>query len=794
MIGLILNAVATRPLAPRWRQLERGLASLMLGVLSLALAACTGMAHMREGQQLLDQGRAEEGLSKLEMAVAADPHSGEFRRSLIMARERVARDMLGQADRLMEAGRFEEARALYARIQSMMPTLDRARQGVQMAERRVSSQARLGEAAKALDDKDWPMAANALQAVLLDDPANERALQLKRQMSDLTEPPKQGQGLSDAYKKSISIEFKEVPLKQAFEVIARTSGLNFVFDKDVKTDAKTSIFLRNSTVESVLYFLLLSHQLEQQVMNGNTLLIYPNNPAKAKDYQELSVRSFQMVNADAKSVAATIKTLFKGRDVVVDDKLNMLVVRDTPETIRLIEKVVALHDVPEPEVMLEVEILEVGRNKLMELGVRWPDSASFTPLSSDSGGSLTINDLRRLNRDTVGVTVGNLKVNARKEDTDVNILANPRIRVINREKAKILIGDKLPLITSSVTSTGVTSESISYQDVGLKLEVEPTIYRGNDIVIKVGLEVSSIAGTQVSKQGTTAYTIGTRTANTALRLRDGENQILAGLINDEDRRTSNKVPGLGDLPVAGRLFGSALDEGKKTEVILSITPRLVRNIPRSEWAVQEFKSGTENSTRIKPAMESAPAVMDKPVGLPSAQAVPPVTSPVPSAPVVVVAGKSTESQSDEDDAWSQVDDGPPGQISMSWSGPETVQAGREFTVVLSVNASGSVQAMPVTLDFDPTQLEVVRVESGGWLGGEGSKVPFRSNLSGGRLSLSGSASPGGASGGGNLARITFKGLSSGVAAKVAVIKAAPTGRRGVSAQISLPKPYQVWLK
>jgi general secretion pathway protein D len=179
-------------------------------------------------------------------------------------------------------------------------------------------------------------------------------------------------------------------------------------------------------------------------------------------------------------------------------------------------------------------------------------------------------------------------------------LANPRIRVVNREKAKILIGDRVPNITVTSSPQGGFAESINYLDVGLKLDVEPVIYRGNDIVIKIGLEVSNIAGTQVSKLGTTAYTIGTRNASTTLRLKDGENQVLAGLINDEDRRTANKIPAVGDLPVLGRLFGSSLDEGKKSEVVLSITPRLVRNVQRSDQRIQEFRSGTENSLRERP--------------------------------------------------------------------------------------------------------------------------------------------------------------------------------------------------
>jgi len=416
-------------------------------------------------------------------------------------------------------------------------------------------------------------------------------------------------------------------LRQIFEIVSKTSGLNFVFDKDVKLDQKASIFLKDSTVEDALYFLLLSNQIEQQAMNANTVLIYPGTVAKLKEYQELSVRTFQLVNTDVKAVAANIKALLKGRDVVADDKLNMLIARDTPDALRVIEKLVALHDVAEPEVMLEVEILEVSRTKLSELGVRWPDSLSLTPLASNAAVGLTLQDLRDLNSTTIGASLGGIKLNLKSENTGVNILANPKIRVTNREKAKVLIGDRVPVVTVTTSPTGGYAESVSYLDVGLKLDVEPVIYRGNDIVIKIALEVSNLVDTKVTKAGGVAYTLGTRNANTTLRLRDGENQILAGLINDEDRKSANKLPGLGDLPAVGRLFGSGVDDGKKSEIMLSITPRLIRNVYRPDAGMLEFSSGTEGSLRERP-----PANVSKP-------AVAPVVTVTPAA---AMAGKSNQ--------------------------------------------------------------------------------------------------------------------------------------------------------
>ncbi|MEG0886507.1 MAG: secretin N-terminal domain-containing protein, partial [Janthinobacterium sp.] len=201
------------------------------------------------------------------------------------------------------------------------------------------------------------------------------------------------------------------------------------------------------------------------------------------------VKTFFLANADAKQVANTLKTILKTRDVVADEKLNLVIVRDTPEAIRLAERLIALQDVPEAEVVLELEILEVKRSRLMELGVAWPSSLTLTPLSTSGGIGLTINDLNNLNQRSIGVSNLAVTANVNKTDGDANILANPRIRVRNREKAKFVIGDRVPVVTTTISpgTGGFASESISYLDVGLTVNAEPTIYLNNEVGIRISL-------------------------------------------------------------------------------------------------------------------------------------------------------------------------------------------------------------------------------------------------------------------------------------------------------------------
>jgi general secretion pathway protein D len=592
--------------------MSRSFSSALLPVLLVLLSGCAGQQAYRDGRALIAQDHIPAGLQKLQEALQQDPGNAQYRSAWLQARERATGSRLQQAERQAQAGQGELARASFLGVLEIDAQNERANSGLRALEREQRQGKLLADARTAFDAKQYDPARQRLSAILTEQPNHAGARALLREVDEKTAPPIVESGLARSYKQPITIEFRDAPLKQVFELIARRSGLNFVFDKDVKADAKTSIFLKNSTVESAVYFLLVTNQLEQQVMDANTILIYPNVAAKLKEYQEVLVKTFFLANADAKQVANTLKTILKTRDVVADEKLNLVIVRDTPEAIRLAERLIALQDVPEAEVVLELEILEVKRSRLMELGVAWPSSLTLTPLSTSGGIGLTINDLNKLNQRSIGVSNLAVTANANKTDGDANILANPRIRVRNREKAKFVIGDRVPVVTTTISpgTGGFASESISYLDVGLTVNAEPTIYLNNEVGIRISLEVSNLGAATTTRSGSTLYQIGTRQASTMLQLKDGENQVLAGLINNEERSSGNKVPGLGDIPVLGRLFGSSKDDSQKTEIVLSITPHLVRTVQRPEAKESEFSAGTEGSFRRRPDMAArAPTQM-----------------------------------------------------------------------------------------------------------------------------------------------------------------------------------------
>lgn len=616
----------------------------LLGVLAvmLSLSGCAGYEQFEQGKRLLQDNKVFEGLQQLQEAVVKNPGNNEFKLVYKTAQNRAVQGLLRHAERLLRAGRLEAAEQAFTQVQSLDASNDVAEQGLLQVKQQRALLLKLQNLRTAKQSGDWLQVLGLAKSMLLQQPDHTEALNAHQEAAWKLAPPVQEDALGAAFRKPTSLEFREAPLRQIFDVLSRSSGLNFIFDKELnKPDLKASITLRDGTVETALNLLLTANQLDMQVSNANTVLIYPATAAKLKDYQELSVRMFPMVYADAKFVAAAIKTLFKGREPVVDDKLNLLVVRDTPAAIRVMEKLVRLYDVPESEVMLELEILEVSRSKLLQLGVGWPEGLTLTPLAGEGATSLTLRGLRNLNADTTGAQLGSMTLNLNQQDDNVNVLANPRIRVINKEKAKVMIGDRVPVVTVTTSPTGGFAENVTYVDVGLKLDVEPVIYRGSDISIKVSMEVSTISGSQTTKLGTVAYSFGTRNAMTTLRLKDGETQVLAGLINDEDRDSARKIPGAGELPVLGKLFGASRDQSKKTEIILSITPRLVRHSMLRESLELEFPSGPES--RLKQAgvgSGDSGSISSTPPATPPARPASPSNAPAP-APATVPQAPAT---------------------------------------------------------------------------------------------------------------------------------------------------------
>jgi general secretion pathway protein D len=624
-------------------------------IAALLLAACATPGAIEEARKRFGEGRGEDALLVLQRAAKQDPGNLALRGEYFRLRDLLAAQWLAQAAALRASGRFEMAEALYRRVQEHDAGNARAAAGLEQVIADKRHRAAVATAGRLVQDGRLREAHDVLRPVLAENPQQRDARRLRRAIDEkLARPALTGPELRPASDQPISLELRDVTIRNVFELLQRASGIGFVFDRDVRADLRTSIVVRNASIEDAIAMVLLANQLERKVLNETTVFVFPNTPQKLREYQELVVKGFYLANADVKQTANMIRTLVKTRDIFIDEKIGLLVIKDTPAAIRLAERLIAAQDLAEPEVMLEVEVLEISRSRLLELGVRFPDSLAVGLLGAAGvPGTVSLREWLNRNSDLVQLSFSNplFLLSLKQEDGAAVVLANPRIRVKNKDKARIHIGDRVPVITTTAAAAGsFVSESVQYLDVGLKLEVEPLVSLEDEVGIKVGLEVSSIvrevrtSGTAGGTGGSLTYQIGTRNAATHLRLQDGETQVLAGLISDEDRRSANRVPGLGELPVAGRLFSHTRDTASRTEIVLLITPRIVRTLARPDAGTVEFAAGTEASSGGRPG--APPILIGPPVQVqPPEPRSPPASEPQPpAAPTVPFGGMKPPAQ------------------------------------------------------------------------------------------------------------------------------------------------------
>jgi len=672
-------------------QLPLGVPRSMLAVsLSLLLGSCAQQLIREEATVKLREGNYEAAISGLQSGVKEYPESATLRAGLTSARSEAIARLVAEASQFRMLGKFDEADKTVQRALALEPGNSRLlglQNDLVLARRQ---RARLEDINALIAAGKKEQALRQLTVALRDTPrqadlvALERRLQLELRLDSGLAA---GRGLAET--RPISLDFRNAPLSTVLEAITRGSGINFILDRDVRQDSRVTLYLRGARVEDAIDLVTGASQLARRTIDLKTVLIYPNTPEKQREHQEQVIRVFYLGSSDAKSTAALLKSMLRIKDVFIDEQANMIAIRENPDIVALAERLVALHDVSDAEVMLEVEILEVKTTRLTELGINFPNSVTLTPLPETGATGLTVSSLRSINSDRIGASVASLLVNLRREVGDFNILANPRIRAKSREKAQIMIGDKVPVITSTTNATGFVAESVTYLDVGLKLNVEPLVSPDDDVTLKMGLEVSTIAREVRSATGSLAYQIGTRNATTTLRLRDGETQLLGGLISNEDRSTSNRVPGLGDLPIAGRLFSSQKDDVQRTELVLAITPHILRSANRPDLAQAELWVGTELATRLRAAPGQRLLGAGNSAGATNGAVAPAETPAAPPKPAL-----------------------PSGPVRASWQGAPEVKVGDVFTVTLNLASGQPLRGAPLEIAYPAQALEVLEVSEG----------------------------------------------------------------------------------
>jgi general secretion pathway protein D len=600
--------------------------------------------------------------------------------------------------------------------------------------------------------------------------------------------------------------------KIIYQAIGKLAGLNVIFDPDLPPK-RITVDLTNVSLADALRIVSTVSGTFYKPVTSDTIFVAQNNHEKHVSLDDLAVQTFYLTNASQQSDANEIVTALRNL-LPQDDKVyliasqNAIVMRAPAEHLVLAEKLLNDLDRTKAEVVVDVAILEVNKDKIRNLGISLPQSFGITPQANNSttatttsstttgttsNSAFTLNTLANMNATNFAVTIGGGTLNALLSDTDTKVLQNPSLRATDGQTATMKIGSKIPVATGSYSAgaaTGITAgigvqTQFTYLDVGVNIDMTPTIHLDREVTLKLSVEVSTESGS-VTISGVTEPIIGQRSDKTTIQLKDGEPCLLAGILSKQDNYSNSGTPGLSQIPLLKYLFGTINKEVSDDEIVFILIPHIVRESVLTRQNTRAIDTGTGSSIELRraPIDELFPESASLPSPAPASnttaanaasamvqqmrqQAMPPragVNSPAAQAPQAAVAGPLVTLNL------------------VPVNSTQTVGSTFQASVVLS-NAK-DVFSVPLEIQFDPKILQLVNVDSGGLLGGDGQPVALVHRDEGnGHVTVSASRPPGvnGVNGSGQVCIFTFKALAAGDS-NIALVK---VGARN-SVQANLP--------
>ena len=741
----------------------------MLFLAALCLSGCSAAQKaFSKGEELEQAGNVEAAMYRYAEAFNKNSAESSYRLSFFRAREAAAKQRFKAGSELMSKALYTAAEEQFQTAASLDPTQERFKQQAELA-------ARFNQAHKSyLEGLDFEKANKPQYARSAYQQALERHPEYKLYQDALSRVPTGlttrlgGCDLQIKSTKPLSLKVNGTRLKELFTTLTRLSGVNFVFDPDLK-DQSATITLENATLRQALDLLASLYKIDYAVINETTVLIYPQSTEKTKQYQDMQLRTFHLNYLDAKKAANLIRTMLQVRKLYINEDANALVVRDTRDVNDVIEKILEANDQPEAEVVLDVEVIEISDTNSHNLGLLLSDynvqlgafkngnllattlkdttSTTSTTITTDA----TIDNLvKAFSMGGYGgfVTVPNAQYNFGKTLANGEVLSNPKLRVKNKEKAKFNVGTRVPITTTTMATTGTTSQvNVQYVDVGVKVNAEPTIQLSNEIFIKLGLEVSSIISRETvggKDSATTVVTIGTRNLDTVLSLKDGETSVIGGLISHSNSDSKQKIFILGDIPLLGPLLSSSKANNDKNELILAITPHLVRGVTMPQVALSSFTSGNEDRPSLPPppaprlAPTAAPRTDKEGATVPGAQPSPLATTTTPAKPGI-----------------------------LSFMAPTLAAVGQQFPVQVMADELDDLKGGSITISYSPSLLHLLSATEGILLNQNGDPTTFKTTLDLPNgivtITLAQTNTGAGATGSGSLATLFFRARNKGKA-------------------------------
>jgi|SRR5688572_8811067 general secretion pathway protein D len=541
-------------------------------VLAALLAGCAASGAMRAGQKAERLDDYDRAVVEYTRALREKPDDLDIRLALDRAKLRGSLEHFGRGRRLSNAGRLEEALVELQMASELNPAngeIDRELGTVRSQLRNKVAVAREGK--------------TQLETLI------ERTRDLEAAGNDLP---------ADA-KLPASVTFRDASSRDVFTALARFASLNVTFDPTFR-DQPLTIDLRDSSLEAALQSVATTTRSFYRMTAPRTITVIPDTPAKRREYEEEVLRTFYLSNADLKETLDLLRIVVDLRRVASVTATNAISIKDTPERVAAAGRLIAAIDKARPEVVIDVELLEVDRTRLLEFGLQLASPATTGPTGINGVASIpdptTLRDLRNLTQANVFLSnLPSLYFRLLKQDGNTRTLANPQLRTSEGIAATARFGERVPVPVTTfapIATGGVNQQpitSFNYENIGVNIDITPRTHHDDEVSLALRIEVSSISGTGFGG----LPTFGNRAINTVIRLRDGETNLLAGLIRDEEREVLSGVPGLSDLPIVGRLFAHTKRETQETDIVMTLTPRIVRVLELTESDLRPFRVGRD---------------------------------------------------------------------------------------------------------------------------------------------------------------------------------------------------------
>jgi general secretion pathway protein D len=570
--------------------------SLLLLALGV-LAGCTSHQNYRQAEIAAELGKWDDAVLHYLRALDDDPGNISYRASLLRAKIKASQSHFEKGKDFEKAGVIERALVEYQQAVQLDPTNQYAQAQLEHIHRAYLAQ-KQNRGYETIDQMKQKSRGARPQPPVLNPRSN----------------------------RPISLEFpQQVSIFAIYRALGKAFGINILFDPNLR-DQEIAVDLKDVTAEAALETLMRASGHFYKVMDEHSIIIAQDTPQNRRTYEDLVIQTFFLSNAEVKDMLTILRSLIDARKIATNDQLNAIILRDTADKVKVAERIIQANDKSKAEVVIDVELLQINSGRLRDLGINLTNYAVTQSLDfgqatggTGTGGTATapsgirLSDLEFVNQSNWLLTIPNFIYTFVKTNTDAQLLAKPQLRITEGEKASLVIGDRrpIPLTTFNTQNAGSNSgiipiTSFQYQDVGIRIDIEPRVHHNREVTLKIKVEVSNVNGSVSSPSGDQPI-IGTRTIDSVIRLQDGETNFLAGLIRTDESNNDQGVPGLSDIPLLGRLFSKKRSEGQRTDVILTLTPHIIRNAEITEEDLEPIWVGTEANITFRggsPRVES----------------------------------------------------------------------------------------------------------------------------------------------------------------------------------------------